>query len=446
MRRFAFFASLVVTVASLAGCTTRLDAPEARLDAAGSAGPGVGTLPSGRTIHLRATVIDVEQEVVPNFTANLWAFCFGAADPQDAVSAAAVEARAPLPGDHVPTAEGLSCGVPGPTLRVRQGDRVIVDLDNSHVHPHSIHWHGQLVPWHMDGAPGVSQDSVVTGSNFTYDFIAKKAGTLWYHCHVDGQEHIMKGLYGAFIVEPQDTTNEPKDIGREYVWVLGTANFAELMQIVPGTLGQHAGHLPTCMSGTQGCEQPPSAAGSPDLFFINGHSYPLTMEQEGTLLKIKPGERIRLRIVNAGETVETIHPHGHDMLVTHRDGNVLPLGLQYYMDTLDIAPAQRIDVVITGDNPGPWMVHTHVASHETSCHKSGGGMHSMLVYEGFEDRMHSFKTGLPATCDRTTTPSASALVARVIGVAAPQAAAPGGPPEAQGAEALQLALAHAAHH
>jgi len=418
------FALLCLLIASsLAGCTGTSAPTNAATDPeAGRHAPGVDTLPSGRTIHLKAKVVDLEQEVAKGFTANLWAFCFGPADPKDEASVAAIEPWKPLPGDKVANlAAGMSCSVPGPTLRVHQGDRVVVDLANSHMHPHSIHWHGQLVNWTQDGAPGVSQDPVGTGKSFTYDFIAKKAGTLWYHCHVDGQEHIMKGLFGAMIVEPRDTSQEPKNIGHEVVWVLSTANHVELMQMVPNPsavpmgLGAHAGHLPTCMSGTPDCEQPPSAAGNPDLFMINGHSFPFTMSQEQTLIKIKEGERVRLRIVNAGETVETIHPHGHDMLITHRDGNVLPAGLQYYVDTLDIAPGQRIDVVLEGTNPGVWMIHTHVPSHETTCGRSGGGIHSMIVYDGFESKMHGFRAELPATCNVSTAPSAAAALGKVLG-------------------------------
>ncbi len=433
MKQYAFTALLLLAMNALAGCTTPTPTPDGNPAGPSDLAPGVATVASGRTIHLKATVVDRQQVIATGLLADLWAFCFAPADPADKVSAAAIEPWTPLPGDSlVGVPDGYSCSVPGPTLRVRQGDRIIVDLDNNHPHSHSIHWHGQLVPWGMDGAPGVSQDSVVMGASFKYDFIAKKAGTLWYHCHVDAHEHIMKGLYGAMIVEPSDTSQEPKDIGREYVWVLSTANRAEVQEVVPkvdGVPTEHAFHVTPCISGTQDCEQPESAAGNPDVFMINGHSFPFTMDQEQTLLKIKPGERIRLRLINAGETVETIHPHGHDMLVTHRDGNLLPPAAQFYVDTLDISPGQRFDVVIAGDNPGPWMIHTHVSSHETNCHKSSGGMHGMLVYEGFEDRMHGFKAELPSGCS-TSNPSVTYALSKVLDGTPLSDAGAGGAPEA----------------
>lgn len=417
MKTYAFTALILLAVSAFAGCAEPTQPTTQPGNAVPRSAPGVDTSPSGRTVHLKATVVDLQQIVAPGLLADLWAFCFAPADPKDKISVAAVEPWTPLPGDVAAGApEGYACSVPGPTLRVQQGDRVIVEFANTHPHPHSIHWHGQLVPWNMDGAPGVSQDSVVEGATFKYDFIAKKSGTLWYHCHVDAQQHIMKGLYGAIIVEPSDKSGEPKDIDREYVWVLSTANRAEIMEVVPkvdSVPTEHAFHVTPCISGTQGCEQPASAAGNPDVFMINGHSYPLTMEQMQTMLMIKAGERIRLRIINAGETLETIHPHGHDMLITHRDGNLLPPGAQYFVDTLDIAPAQRIDVVIAGDNPGPWMIHTHVTSHETNCHKSSGGMHSMLVYEGFEDKMHGFKAEASSGCSGEN-PSVTYVLSKVL--------------------------------
>lgn len=127
------------------------------------------------------------------------------------------------------------------------------------------------------------------------------------------------------------------------------------------------------------------------------------MEQAESLLVVKPGERIRLRILNAGETVEELHPHGHDMQVVAKDGNPIPKAARYWVDVLTIGPAERYDVVIEADNPGPWMIHTHVNSHETNCGKAPGGMHTMLVYEEYLDRMHAFNAELPVDCPKGET-------------------------------------------
>ena len=362
--------------------------------------PGTDYRETGRTVHLKATVVDLDRhEVFPGpdgargYGANLWAFCFEPFDPSDTYSADAIEPFTPLPGDGSAAVETDGrCGVPGPTIRVTQGDRVIVEFSHSHFHPHTIHWHGQFVPWESDGAPGVSQDAVEPGQSITYDFIAKRAGTLWYHCHVDTQLHVMQGLYGMFIVEPQDTSHEPKDIDREYAWVLSTLNAAWVWEGNP----KHRHPAGCFTSGTPDCTNPPVDT-TPDVFMVNGHSYPYTMEQEETTLRIADGERVRLRILNAGESFETLHPHGHDMRVTHRDGS--PLEAPYWVDTLTIGPGERYDVVIEGNNPGAWMIHTHVSGHETNCGAAPGGMHAMLLYDGYDG--HGFSAELPAACTYT---------------------------------------------
>ncbi|MGB0652140.1 MAG: multicopper oxidase domain-containing protein [Thermoplasmatota archaeon] len=392
-RKALWLASLMLTF-SLAGCLGGDEGFDFK--------PGEGFKETGREVKLRMWVEDlIEMEVYPGFKANLWAFCAEAKDPNDQYSVDAIEYRH-QEGTLMTTAGaardalGDKCSVPGPQLRVKQGDRVIVEFQNEHFHPHTIHWHGQYVPWESDGVPGNTQDSVTPGTSFTYDFIARRAGTLWYHCHVDTQFHVMQGLFGVIIVEPQDETYEPKDIDREYTFVYHTLvrDQVEAIPLKPGeVLDPHAKHRhgATCgASGIQGCQNPPVDV-SPDTWMLNGVSLPNTLEDPDSLIKIDVGERVRVRFLNAGETVETIHTHGHDMLVTHRDGNPLPPAARFYVDTLLIGPAERYDVVIEGHTPGAWMMHTHVDGHVTNDHMAPGGGMSMIVYPGFEDKLMSKK-------------------------------------------------------
>ncbi|HJQ93955.1 MAG TPA: multicopper oxidase domain-containing protein, partial [Candidatus Thermoplasmatota archaeon] len=253
--------------------------------------PGTKFSETGRTVHLKASVVDYDSELFPGLDTWLWAFCFEPVDPNDQYSADAIEGWTPLAEDRPATSVGpnAKCSVPGPTLRVQQGDRVKVEFSHSHFHPHTIHWHGQFVPWESDGAPGVTQDSVESGGSITYDFIASRAGTLWYHCHVDTQLHVMQGLYGMIIVEPQDKTYEPEDIPRENEWVMVLSTMNRNTVEAVGTT-RHS-HPPGCASGFPGCENPASQAGDADVFLLNGHSYPYTMEQEQSLFVMKEGER-----------------------------------------------------------------------------------------------------------------------------------------------------------
>lgn len=362
--------------------------------------PGTKFKQTGNVVRLQATVLDLlNKEIYPGLNANMWGFCFKPTDPNDDYSRNAIEY---YPDSGVDTTEPDwqgTCSTPGPTLRVKQGDRVIVEFVNNHVHPHTIHWHGQYVPNGSDGVPGQTQDSVKPGQSYTYDFIAARAGTLWYHCHVDTQLHVMQGLYGVTIVEPQDKTWQPKDIDRDQVWVLGTAK-RDLIEVTPETLANpHAQHanLGSCgATGEQDCQNP-AVDITPDVFMINGVSFPKTTERSDTMIMLKPGERVRLRILNAGTTIEMLHPHGHDLQVVAIDGNPLSPQARYWVDTLQIGPAQRIDVVLEGreNNGGVWAFHTHVNDHETNDGQSPGGMHTMIVYEGFEDQMDSYKAELP---------------------------------------------------
>ncbi len=367
--------------------------------------PGTDYSPTGKTVHIRMWVEDmVKSDIFPGMQANLWAFCAEPANPDDEYSANAIEHREPQGVverlQPEPDADGnpvfildedatSKCSVPGPQLRVKQGDKVIVDFTNNHFHPHTIHWHGQFVPWEADGVPGSTQDAVVPPTaggvgEFRYEFEAKRAGTLWYHCHVDTQFHVMQGLYGVIIVEPQDKTYEPV-VDRDYTLVFSNL-IRSNVEPDPTQTDPHVFHKHglTCgVTGAPKCKNP-ALTDEPDVFLINGVSAPNTFMRNDTLMKINPGETIRIRMLNAGPfTIETIHLHGHDMLVTHIDGNPLNPEARYWVDTILIGPGQRYDVVVKGEEgrEGIWVMHTHITSRVTNSHQYPGGMLTKLVYE-----------------------------------------------------------------
>lgn len=380
MDRSALLVTLVLATIPLAGCI-------------GDFEPGTDYKPTGKTVHLKMWVADmVQTEVFPGLITNMWAFCAAPADPNDAYSAAAIEYREPAGRVQVfdqatetyffDDEQTQQCSVPGPQLRVQQGDHVIVDFVNDHFHAHTIHWHGQFVPWNSDGVPGSTQDSVQPGTSFRYEFEAKRAGTLWYHCHVDTQFHVMQGLYGVIIVEPQDEKLEP-EVDNEYTLVFSNL-IRELVENDPSVTDPHADHRHGgCgASGIPGCQNP-AITQDADVFMINGVSAPNTFFRDDTLMKIEPDEKLRIRLLNAGPfTTETIHLHGHDMYVTHIDGNPIPEAARYWVDTILIGPGQRYDVVVEGreGNEGIWVMHTHITSRVTNSHQYPGGMLTKLVY------------------------------------------------------------------
>ncbi|MCA1814659.1 MAG: multicopper oxidase domain-containing protein, partial [Halobacteriales archaeon] len=319
--------------------------------------------------------------------------------------------------------------IPGPEIRVTEGDHVRVRL---HSTDHTLHWHGVSVPWAMDGVPFMTQTvtPVPKKGMYVYDFVARETGTYWYHCHVDAPSHVDAGLYGAFIVEPRDKSLDPP-FDREYTLMLGDVD-SEMFQAInavggnstiPGTPlpdpsptyldpPENPGDLPEYAVGNvkdtydiAGAFIAPGIAGSNlpgtmgprdyypvsslryephyDTFMINGKSFPDTKP-----LLIKTGETIRVRLINAGQLIHTMHLHGHHFLVTHKDGYPLPAGARYYADSLMVAPGERYDVYVKGDNIGIWDFHDHGGSwgagaYADSDHAFPGGMGTMLVYQDF---------------------------------------------------------------
>ena len=127
--------------------------------------------------------------------------------------------QAPLLGPSFP-ATGVWCYdgvVTGPEIRLRQGERVRIVVENKLPQDTTIHWHGVRVPNAMDGAPDVTQPSIQPGESFVYEFTAPDSGTYWYHPHAHSAEQVGRGLAGPFIVEELD----PPRVDRDIVWVLG---------------------------------------------------------------------------------------------------------------------------------------------------------------------------------------------------------------------------------
>ena len=110
----------------------------------------------------------------------------------------------------------INGSIPAPTLRLREGDTVTIRVTNRLRETTSIHWHGIILPFRMDGVPGISFAGIAPGETFTYRFTLRQSGTYWYHSHSGMQEQT--GMYGALIVEPRDGPRIRVD--REHVVLL----------------------------------------------------------------------------------------------------------------------------------------------------------------------------------------------------------------------------------
>jgi manganese oxidase len=223
--------------------------------------------------------------------------------------------------------------LPGPEIRVTEGDKVRVVLRNDLEESTSIHFHGLRTPAAMDGVPFITQPPVKPGETFTYEFVAKPVGSHMYHSHHDAAKQVSLGLLGAFIVDPKDPSTRPA-FDKEYTMILND--------------GPHS-------------------------FTINGKSFPATEP-----LTAKLGQRVLVRYMNEGMMIHPMHLHGMPQEVIAKDGYLLPQ--PYLLDTLNVSPGDRWDIIITADEPGVWAFHCHVLTHaETS--EGMFGMVTALIVE-----------------------------------------------------------------
>jgi FtsP/CotA-like multicopper oxidase with cupredoxin domain len=274
--------------------------------------------------------------------------------------------------------------VPGPEIRLREGERVRVVLTNSLREPTTIHWHGVDVPNAMDGVPDVTQKPVAPGETFVYEFEARPAGTRWYHTHVREHHQMDLGLAAPLIIESREP--EPMAYDREVTlvfddWVTGAAPAVPpTREGTAGGRGRQGGMMGGMMGGGMmgrgGMGGDRTAPHEPpyDTMTINGRAYPATEP-----LRLRTGERVRLRLINASnEHTHVVRLAGHRMHVTHTDGN--PLALPVAVDAIPMAPSERYDAVLIADRPGAWFLFCTQPGHARA------GEQMLVVYDGHASR------------------------------------------------------------
>lgn len=265
----------------------------------------------------------------------------------------AAKVRWPLLPDVFVVALAYNGQVPGPVIRVTQGDRVRIILRNQLDEPTTIHWHGLEVPNAMDGVPDVTQKPVPPGASFTYEFQVRQAGTFIYHSHYEATQ-ATRGLGGVLISEPRG--GEPVKVDRDVTLVLQEWS-------VDVKTGEPLGDMP----GMPGMAMT-------NFFTINGKAYPATEP-----IRVKRGERVRLRLVNfASEVPHPIHLHGHSFKVIAKDGH--PWDGPTAVTQL-VGAGETYDLLFTADNPGIWMLHCHVPHHTTNDGREPGGMMTQVIVE-----------------------------------------------------------------
>ncbi len=253
---------------------------------------------------------------------------------------------------HAVTINGT---LPGPLIRLKEGQTARISVTNALDEDTSIHWHGVLVPHQMDGVPGLSFPGIRPGETFVYEFPVRQAGTYWYHSHSGLQEPM--GHYAPMVIEPAGAEAASHD--REHVIVLSDYSFMHPHQIMT-RLKQQAGYFnrrkQTIAGLLAGADQPlkerqawaamrmdPTdildVTGAAYRFLINGHG-----PTDNWTGLFTPGERVRLRFINAASmTLFNVRIPGLAMTVMAADGQeVRPVEV----DEFQIANAETYDVIV----------------------------------------------------------------------------------------------------
>lgn len=258
------------------------------------------------------------------------------------------------------TAVTVGGSVPAPLLRFREGEAVTLRVRNELDEPTSIHWHGLLLPFEMDGVPGVSFPGIPPGETFTYRYPVVQSGTYWYHSHTGVQEQL--GHYGPLVIDPAGP--DPVAYDREHVVVLGDWMFANPHSVL-AKLKKDDGYSNYRRRTVGDFFRDVSRNGfgatvddrlrwgrmrmaPTDIADVTGHHYTYLMNglgpETGWYGLFTPGERVRLRVINAAAmTYFNLRIPGLPMTVVQTDGqNVAPVTV----DELQIAVAETFDVVV----------------------------------------------------------------------------------------------------
>ena len=269
--------------------------------------------------------------------------------------------------------------IPGPLVRLREGQQARLHVINTLAEDSSIHWHGLLVPFQFDGVPGVSFPGIRPGERFTYDFPIRQSGTYWWHSHSGLQEQA--GHYGPIIVESADP--DPR-YDRDYVVLL-----SEFTPLHPHDImrklkvGEHyfqrdmltasEGTMPGAMRRMWGkMRMNPrdisDVTGSTYTFLVNGHG-----PQDDLQFAFVPGERVRLRVINGSAmTFFNLRIPGVPMTVIQADGQDVD---EVEVDEFQIGVAETYDVIVSP----PAGSHAIVAE---AMDRSGMGIASLTSHKG----------------------------------------------------------------
>jgi FtsP/CotA-like multicopper oxidase with cupredoxin domain len=294
--------------------------------------------------------------------------------------------------------------MPSPPLRVEVGDTVRITLENTHYFPHTIHLHGVDHAFEVEGAgndgvPQVSEKPLEPGERRTYEFQARQPGTMFYHCHVVPDVHVMMGLNGMLVVEENRSDNSVQSIN------VGAGKVRHPSAAVEagydGEFDLHYQEVDAELHRIPQTREDPRriakamnreydrAEADPDFFLLNGRSFPYTVRE--SLVAVEPDSRYRLRTLNGGSETVSLHTHGHKVRIEAYDGVEVEEGSEITRDVVALSAAQRVDLTLntTDDGrhsygDGAWFFHDHREQGVTNDGIGPGGTITMITYPSYQ--------------------------------------------------------------
>jgi FtsP/CotA-like multicopper oxidase with cupredoxin domain len=243
---------------------------------------------------------------------------------------------------------GYNGSAPGPVLRLREGQSVTVDVFNDTKIPELVHWHGLFVQSDVDGSEEEGTPMVPAGGMRRYSFVPRPAGTRWYHSHIHAGRDLKKatytGQFGFLYIEPKE---EPGRYDEE------------------AFLALHGWDPHLDSQGDEG-----NLEVTYSIYTINSHAL-----GSGDPVRVKEGQRVLFRFLNASATDQhRIALPGHKFKIVSLDGNAVPLPRE--VDAIEMGPAERVDALVTMNNPGVWILG------EANDRVRNGGMGIVVEYAG----------------------------------------------------------------
>lgn len=290
--------------------------------------------------------------------------------------------------------------IPGPAINVVEGDFVRVVLHNQMKTPTSLQFHGIIVPHSVGGIPRTGAGLVPPGQSFVYQFIAKQPGTFWYHPQIVHPAQKQLGMFGAIVVAPklrsrpidQDVTLFVSEIRKSPRAISENAAAFATKKMTGQKIGKGADAPAAAVAAPE--EEPSKSnftatawtdgAAAPALetdYLINGKAAPHIPP-----IELRKGQRVRLRLINAGQEAVPLQLGGHRLEIVSVNGGDR-LEPHVLRDTICLNPSDRVDVEFSADNPGVWSLASEVAHQSTHKGKFPGGIACVVRYSELKTKV-----------------------------------------------------------